>query len=275
MLCNFIYTKGVRVLNIIAIDDETMVLKMLLSVLKETVEDSQITGFDDPEQAMEYIKKNHCDIVFIDIELGSVSGIELAKRIKGIYPKINIIFVTGYSEYTYDAFKLHASGYIMKPPTKKKILDELNNLRNPILTEKKELLTVQCFGHFEVFNHHEPLKFARSKTKELFAYLIDRQGASVTVSDICSVLWEDAESETKQKAYLRKLTEDLVKTLDKCDASDVLIKSRNKYAIDVSRVNCDYYRYLENDPNAVRLFNGEYMTQYTWGESTLGNLMFE
>ena len=79
----------------------------------------------------------------------------------------------------------------------------------------------------------------------------------------------------QQKAYLRKLTEDLVKTLDKCDASDVLIKSRNKYAIDVSRVNCDYYRYLENDPNAVRLFNGEYMTQYTWGESTLGNLMFE
>ena len=59
-------------------------------------------------------------------------GIVLAKKLKEIYPKINIVFVTGYSQYANEAFALHASGYVYKPVTADKIINEMENLRNPI-----------------------------------------------------------------------------------------------------------------------------------------------
>ena len=54
--------------------------------------------------------------------MNQMNGIVLAKRLKEIYPQINIVFVTAYSKYTDEAFSLHASGYIYKPVTKDKII---------------------------------------------------------------------------------------------------------------------------------------------------------
>ena len=80
-----------------------------------------------------------------------MNGVELAKKLKDINPKLNIIFVTGFDQYTGDAMKLHASGYIMKPVTKEKVEAELAELRHPIEPKSDVLLRVQCFGNFDVF----------------------------------------------------------------------------------------------------------------------------
>ena len=75
--------------------------------------------------------------------------LEVAKRLKDINPKMNIIFVTGFSEYKGDAMDMKASGYIMKPVTKEDVERELNDLRYPSMLPKKDaLLKVQCFGNF-------------------------------------------------------------------------------------------------------------------------------
>lgn len=58
-----------------------------------------------------------------------VSGIDVAKQLKEIIPDINIIFVTGYDEYTKDAMAIHASGYIEKPVTAGKVRKETEDLR--------------------------------------------------------------------------------------------------------------------------------------------------
>lgn len=71
-----------------------------------------------------------------------INGIHLAKALKDIFPKTNIVFVTGYSEYMCQAFSIHASGYIMKPVTPEKIKKELNNLRYPIKKEKSKLIHI-------------------------------------------------------------------------------------------------------------------------------------
>ena len=119
-------------------------------------------------------EKNGCDIAFLDIHMRGMNGVEVAKKLKEINPKMNIIFVTGFSEYAGDAMNMHASGYIMKPVSKAKVEKELADLRFPIVPKRDALLRVQCFGNFDVFTPDgEHVKFVRSKAKEIFAALFE------------------------------------------------------------------------------------------------------
>lgn len=88
-----------------------------------------------------------------------------------------------------EAFQLHASGYIMKPVTVKAVEEELRNLRYSLPEPSVQPLRVQAFGNFEVFYKGQPVHFSRSRTKELFAYLIDRRGAGSTMGELISILW--------------------------------------------------------------------------------------
>ena len=73
----------------------------------------------------------------------------------------------------------------------------------------------------------------------------------------------------KNKHYMRNLISDIRKTLHDCKADEVFVSKRNQYAIDPSRLDCDYYRYLENDPQARAAYQGEYMKQYSWAEASM------
>ena len=199
------------------------------------------------------------------------SGIALAKELKDIYKDINIVFVTGYSQYALDALKIHCSGYVLKPAKKEDIEDALANLRAPIQYNDNKL-RVQCFGSFEVFYNNKPVNFDRSKTKELFAYLIDRRGAAATTGELCGILWDEKSADESSKHYLRNLIASLKKSLKVCDAEDVFICKRNYFAVNSEKIECDYYKYLERDAAAVNSYKGEYMAQYSWAEMTLADL---
>ena len=86
-------------------------------------------AFKFQDEPIDEAAKNGCDVAFPDIHMRGMNGVEVAKELKKINPKMNIIFVTGFSEYTGDAMRLHASGYIMKPVTKEKVEAELSDLR--------------------------------------------------------------------------------------------------------------------------------------------------
>ena len=99
------------------------------------------------------------------------------------------VFVTGYSHYALDAMELHPSGYVMKPATKEKVELKLENLRYPIINESDKRVKVQTFGNFEVFVDGVPLKFVSARSKELFAYLIDRRGTSATPVEVAALYY--------------------------------------------------------------------------------------
>ena len=123
-------------MNIIAVDDEQGALNILMQSIQEAVSITKIHGFTDPTEALNFMKKIKCDIAFLDIEMSKMNGITLAKKLKEIYPQINIIFVTAYSQYANEAFDIHASGYVYKPVTKEKIIIEMENLRHEIQWKK-------------------------------------------------------------------------------------------------------------------------------------------
>ena len=212
-------------MKIIMIDDEKLALSELNEMLLEHYPDAEVNCFTETAPAIEFLKNNACDVAFVDINMPDKTGLELAVELKDICGGINIIFVTGYSQYAVDAFSLNASGYILKPAQTESVLNALENLRNPIRT-KSERLYVQCFGNFEVFYNGTPLMFKRSKSKELFAYLVNLNGASCSASELCAVLWEDAVDSHSLKSNLRNIVLELNRILNECDAKDVFIHKK-------------------------------------------------
>lgn len=253
-------------MEILVADDEQLILEGLVSLIEEIVPEAKIHAFHKVSLLKEYIQKHTVDIAFLDIEMGATNGIVIAKELKLINPKVNIIFVTGYSEYMETAFSMHASGYIKKPFSKEEIKDELDNLRFPIKKVKDNILQVQCFDNFEVSINGKNLRFERTKTKEFLAYLIDQRGNAVTSAKIRIVLWEEATNDQNTAIYFQKLKKDLITTLKKEGIEDILIKSWNNYSIDPTKISCDYYDWLNNKPEGIQAYNGEYMKQYDWAK---------
>lgn len=84
------------------------------------------------------------------------------------------------------------------------------------------------------------------------------------------MLWEDEADCKSLQSNLRNLIADLKKTLTSVNAETVLVKERNAIAIDPKQVVCDYYDFIHQIPYAVNSYRGEYMSQYSWAELTLG-----
>ncbi|MCI5882858.1 MAG: response regulator [Clostridiales bacterium] len=253
-------------MKIIVADDEPLALEDLEDAVRGEKPKAEIYAFSNPMEILSFARETACDIAFLDIDMGCMSGIDVAKQLKIWYPKINIIFVTAYSEYMHTAIKMRASGYVTKPVTKEDVRDELGNLRNPVIQNEKDKLTVRCFGNFDVFVDGHSLKFERNKTKEMLAYLVDRRGSSVTSGELRAVLWEGVSNDKNTGTYLQILKKDLISTLKREGFTDVLVTSWNQYAIDTQKIVCDYYDFLAGKPEGIRAYNGEYMSQYSWGE---------
>lgn len=257
-------------MRIVAVDDEELALENILSLLHKVEPGSEIFGFTEVDDMIDYLAHHPVDVAFLDIELGDFNGMKLAKLCQEACPQVNVIFVTGYSEYTVDAFRLRASGYLMKPVREQDLRMELENLRNPLGQPEKKPLRVQTFGFFEVFVNDRPLKFPRSKCKECLAYLVDRRGAQVTYPDLSSILWEDRPYDRAVQNNTQRVISDLVKTLKEVGLEHVILRGRQGIAVDPLQLDCDYYQALSIDGFSRLPFTGEYMSNYSWAELTLG-----
>jgi len=255
-------------MKILAIDDNESALKLLASSIAEAQPSAQIFLFSKPTELLMFAKDNPCDIAFLDIKMWGMNGLDVAKELKEYNPKINIIFVTAYSEYATKAFGLYPSGYILKPVSKEAVEQEIENLRYQPDQKSSARLYAQTFGSFEVFSYGKALKFDYSKTKELFAYLIYKNGAAVNMNELCAVLWENEYDTQNLKAYLRKLISDLIRKLKKAGIDDIIMKHRNSIAVVSEKIICDSYEFLKGNPVCVNAYTGEYMAQYSWAEKS-------
>ena len=248
---------------VIAVDDERYALENLADSILQASPNVQLYPFRYPEDALLFAKEHAVDVAFLDVEMVSMNGVELAESLKLIHPDINIIFSTGYGHYRDAAFDLHASGYLTKPITPPKVKKELDNLRRPVRDAKR--LRIRAFGNFEVYLDGTPINFKYSKTKEMLAYLVDRKGALCTNGEIMAILFED---DAGHEAYFRSLRKDLNDVLESGGCSEILSQQRGKIGIIPDLVDCDYFSWCNGNRSGRNMFHGEYMTQYSWGEYT-------
>lgn len=261
-------------MRILITDDERAARDDLERVINNVVKVAEIEKASSAAETIELVKNKTYDVIFLDVQLLDTDGITVAKDIQRLNPHSNIVIQTAYSDYSMDAWNLFASGFILKPVREKDVRFALGNLRFPV-NDALQKLEVRCFGQFEVFWNDKPLAFARSKTKEMLAYLVSSEGASCTFEEIASVLWENVDDMTNAKAYIRNLIFDLKKTLDTIGMGSMVVRKNNEVAIQKSMIDCDYYRYLEGNSDEGSTFRGEFMSQYSWAEDICGKLWFE
>ena len=254
----------------IAVDDEALMLGALVAALEASDDIREVSKFSNCEEALAFVKNHPVDVAVLDINMRGMGGLALAESILAARPNCKIVFCTGYEEYAIPAFKLHASGYLMKPISAEDVQGEIDNIKG--VRKKEKPLTVKCFGNFEVYVNGEVLVFKRLKTKELLAFLVDRNGAGMTAKQICAALFPDDTDDTKNLAYLRQLVMDLKNTLKAVGAEGVLCHEIPCYRVDTSLLKCDYFSHLETGKPE---FHGEYMMQYSWAEETSAMLLFK
>ncbi len=120
-------------LNVIILDDRKIVVQGSLSVVEEVLPNANIFGFTRPSETIEFAKKKKISLIFLDIELGKTNGLDLCKNFLEINPQTNIIFLTAYVEYSFEAWSTGASGYLLKPITAENLRAQLKNLRYPLI----------------------------------------------------------------------------------------------------------------------------------------------
>ena len=133
----------------IAVDDEALMLGALVAALEASPDITKVLKFSDCEEALDYARNNPIDVAFLDINMRGMGGLALAESIIEACPYCKIVFCTGYDEYAMHAFKLHASGYLMKPVSAEDIQVEIDNIKG--IHKKAKQFMVKCFGNFEVY----------------------------------------------------------------------------------------------------------------------------
>ncbi len=255
-------------MNVFILEDDARALDELVLGIKAATKDATIEAFLNADEALKIADKNLPDILFLGIKSVNKSFIDIVKKFKKINKNINIIFVANNKDFAMDAISLHASGYLVRPIKEEDIKDQLKNLAYPI--EPKEAFPyAKTFGNFELFLNDVPVSFSLSKSKEMLACLIDREGAGVTRKELAAKIFEDKDYDLKLQNYITKTYLALVSSLKKAGIKDLVIRSFNSYSINLKKIRCDAYDYLSGNPDAINLFHGEYMTNYSWAESSI------
>ena len=118
--------------NVIIVDDDMIVLKGSIPIIKSVIPNASVIGFTHPSKAIEYAKNNKVALAFLDIALGNTSGLELCSTLLEINPRTNVVFVTAYSNYSLDAWGTRAVGFILKPITAESVSEMVKRLRYPL-----------------------------------------------------------------------------------------------------------------------------------------------
>ena len=153
----------------LAVDDEIYMLENLQEAVAASSDIETVSAFSSCSAALAYAAENPVDVAFLDINMRGIGGLGLAEKLMEIYPQCKIIFCTGYEEYAVSAFKLHVSGYLMKPITAEAVQKEIDHIKG--VKAQQKMLEIRCFGNFEVLYNGQVLLSNAQKRKNLWLCL--------------------------------------------------------------------------------------------------------
>ena len=132
-------------ITVIAIDDEPLALQQIVDYIQKTPDLMLVGQFENPLEAAQYISKNHIDIVFTDIQMPGLNGIEFTRSM------VNgpvVIFTTAFDKYAIDGFKLDIADYLLKPFTYEEFLTSVHKAERMIRSITKPADEVHSNNEF-------------------------------------------------------------------------------------------------------------------------------
>jgi len=265
----------------IIIDDEWYNLEEISDLIDNTGLIKIVGKYQNPRQVLEEFKKMSPEVAFIDIELGEIDGITLAKQLLEINPEIIIAFITSWDKYAIDAFDINATDYILKPIRMERFLKMIDKIINKVNKQPEKLarVRIQLFDKFEVKIDGTLVKWKRTKSEELFAFLLLNYGSYIHKDTIIENLWTDYDPD-KALRILQTTIYSIRSIFSGVPQEVVLEYSQSRYKLAMNGVWCDYLEleksieaYKINDMNtyigvekSARLFTKELLMQqgYLW-----------
>ena len=248
----------------ICVDDERIQTEQTLALCMSLPQIDAAEGFSSAREALAWLESNHADLALLDIRMPEMNGLALAEEIKRRWPHTAILFLTAHAEYAVDAFALHPSGFLLKPPDRARLEAEIEYALSTAARMSDAHVAAKTFGNFDLLVDGEPVRFETAKCKELLAYLVDRQGSCVTRAEAASVLWEDRPYDRKMQKQMDVYIRRLRSTLRSYGIEDIFELRRGTMRILPEKLKCDAWRFFDGDHEIIRKYRGEYMNGYSW-----------
>lgn len=228
------------------IDDEELALKYLEKLLLETHEIDVIGTFLEPKEFLRTVTEAKPDVVFLDIEMAMMNGLELAEEIQMINPSIQIIFVTAYEMYAVKAFELNALDYIVKPLQRQRIAGTVARIKerymetNKLESEPVSAPVICSFGQLQIFAGDRLLetKWRTLKAKELFAYIVQHHKFPIPKYDLTEIFWSSLPWE-KANSQLYSAIYQIRKVLKGSNVPVKIINNGEYYGIELNETELE------------------------------------
>lgn len=265
-------------MKLIYVDDEKMALENFRYDTQDRDDVSDVQFFTNPKEALEYVKTHRVDAAFLDITMPEMDGIELAGYLKAAQPDLEIVYVTGYSDYAHQAYKVGGRAYLTKPYLDEELEQTFTLLKKlvgkvsesqPVEEAVMKGVFIRTFVNFDLLIDGLPVVFKNAKAKELLALLVDYRGSSLAGNQIFHKLWEEKEYDATTSTYVRRTLRALKEQLEELGILDILISHRNAHSINPGTFVCDYYETMKGSEVYLHEYNGYYMQQYYWAEESI------
>jgi len=227
-------------MKILLIDDEEMSLDFNEIMLKELDGVEVVGKFTNPYFALERLEVMDADVIFLDMEMGAVNGLELAGIIRSKYSHIEIMFVTAHAQYALQAFEVNAVDYLLKPLNKKRLKRAIERMQEKLNLYKERKISVaskevsfymKTFGGFHILDNQQNIvKWRTKKVKELFLFLWQHSGVPVHKAIVMEQLWPDIHAEKAVKV-LHTTVYQLRKTFKEQGIEDAVQFNNEHYSL--------------------------------------------
>lgn len=229
-------------INVVLIDDEKLAVENLKYHLRQHQDLNIVGGFTTVEPFWECLRNNEIHLIFMDIEMPEVNGLELAAQVFQKYPQVEIVFATAYNQYAVQAFEINAIDYILKPLSSTRIKQTIEKVKEKIkIVPKEKKVYIRTFGGFDIFIDDKLIPFRYAKAKEVLAYLINKMGKSVGWMTIADDVWPDIYDDKKLMNNFHVASFSLRNFLNEHGIGEIYDYSRNLYRIDPTKFQCDLF----------------------------------
>ncbi|MDY7222574.1 response regulator [Halalkalibacterium halodurans] len=280
-------------MRIILVDDEPLALAYLEKLLVEIGGLTIIGSYTNPNQAIQSVIQHKPDLIFLDINLPDINGIDFAEQVQSILPEVHIVFITAYDEYAVKAFELNAIDYVMKPVQRDRLNRTINRITDRKTVEPLRSQTdskiISCFQtlHFQKgseIGKAEPIdvNWRTAKARELFAYLVQHRKQPVRKDVLLEFFWPESDVK-KGYAQLYSAIYQIRKMLDSLQMNSTVVSFDKSYKLHLNGTKLDveeWERELRQLPNItedtlpsyrrlLETYKGDYLAEeaYLWAEN--------
>lgn len=260
------------------VDDEKLAILVLTKQLLNILPDVEIVdSCTNPLQAIEQAKIHKPDVIFLDIVMPEVNGMQAAEMMQAASPQSDIVFVTGYDRYAIDAFEMNALDYVLKPVQAERLAKTMSRVteRMTLMKSKPDEPAGQMICCFKTLRPayvpsgpsreagQAQFRWRTTKAQELFAYLLHNRNQFVSKDLLIQEFWPDQDFK-KASTYLYTTIYHIRKCLEQAGMPVEIVNASGGegYTLHTLQVIVDVDRFEQGIRNLGEITEENYEEHY-------------